>query len=416
MSVPCTPAPAPGREGAAPRAGIAPGATLGVFGGGQLGRMFAMAAARMGYRVIVYAPEPECPAGQIAHEHIHAPYEDQDTVRRFAQRCAAVTIEFENIPPETLELAQSITPTRPGPRALAVAQHRLRERAFLREHGLPAAPHREARSAEQVARAADELGTPFVIKCAQFGYDGRGQMRIDDPRQAPDAWRDLGAGPALCEAWVDFRMEISVIVARSPSGEVRTFGPIQNEHVNHVLDCSLFPADLDARTAEAAADLARRVARALQLEGLICVEMFVTHDEALLVNEIAPRPHNSGHLTIDACSAGQFEQQVRAMCDLPLAAMTAHRPAAMLNLLGDLWRDGPPRWSALLDRPDTVLHLYGKDQARPGRKMGHVTVIAESVEEARSRAGDARDQLLEPPARARERRSPTHKNPTSVDA
>ncbi len=276
---------------------------------------------------------------------------------------------------------------------LAVSQNRLKERAFLDQHGLPCAPHAAVCSATELAAAMERLGVPAVLKSARFGYDGRGQVRIDAPDDSDPAWRTLGVDSALCEAWVDYQCELSVVVARSHSGAIETFGPIENRHVNHVLDLSVAPASVSPAVAIEAIDLARAVALALGLEGLICVEMFLTTDGTLLVNELAPRPHNSAHLTLEACRVSQFEQQLRAVCNLPLQPMTLERPAAMVNLLGDLWQAGCPDWTGVLADPSVNLHLYGKDEPRAGRKMGHLTAVAESSHEAAQRALHARDRL-----------------------
>jgi len=374
-------------EGSAP---MEPGATLGVFGGGQLGRMFAQAAATLGYRARVFAPERDCPASQVAAEHVNAEYEDLDAVRRFARGCDAVTIEFENIPVETLEAAAEETIVRPGPGMLAVAQDRLREREFLNREGLPVSPNEAAFSEEDARRAVDRLKTPAVLKSSRFGYDGRGQVRIDRPEEVASGWERLGAEAALCEAWVEFDCEVSVIVARDANGGVETFGPVLNHHVNHILDVSVCPAPVQRRVAEEAVEFARRVAKGLSLQGVLCVEMFLSRDGGLLINELAPRPHNSGHLSIEASAVSQFEQQVRALCSLPLGRMTLRRPAAMVNLLGDLWLNGQPDWAAVLQMDEAHLHLYGKAEARRGRKMGHITALAESAEQAESAACTAR--------------------------
>jgi 5-(carboxyamino)imidazole ribonucleotide synthase len=360
--------------------------------------MFAHAATRLGYRVLVFSPEANSPAGQAAREEICAAYDDASAVRRFAERCDAVTLEFENVPVEAVESAGEYAVCRPGPEPLAVAQDRARERAFLDRHGLPTAPHAVVRSADEATAAVDRLGAPVVLKTVRFGYDGRGQARVDRPGDAAVAWESLQTDEALCEAWVDYHCELSVLVARAPGGAIQTFGPIENQHVNHILDCSTVPADVPYGVQAAAIDLARQTAMALSLEGLICVEMFLTTDGDLLINELAPRPHNSGHLTIEASSVSQFEQQVRALCDLPLAPMALRQPAAMVNLLGDLWHNGEPRWADALETPGVALHLYGKEEARPGRKMGHLTAIADSPQEARRLGLQAR-QRLRPPRR-----------------
>jgi len=371
---------------------IAPGSTLGVMGGGQLGRMFAMAAAQMGYRVVVFAPEADCPASQVAWSHVQADYDDESELRRFAKQCAGVTIEFENVPVEALELVAGHTRVRPGPDALAIAQDRLNERAFLDRQSLPTAPHQSGESAEDIERAAGALGTPLIVKSSRFGYDGRGQVTIDSPDDAADAWNQLSARAALCEKPIDFACEISVLVARLPSGEIKTFGPVENQHRSHILDFSIIPARIEAPVASRATEVAVAIAETLQLEGLICAEMFVDHDDEVLINELAPRPHNSGHLTIEAATTSQFHQQTRALCGLPLGSMHPRTPATMANLLGELWENGEPAWANLLTVPDVHLHLYGKQNPRPGRKMGHVTACAEDAEDACEKARHARQR------------------------
>ncbi len=385
---------------------ILPGARLGVFGGGQLGRMFAQAAARMGYRPAVFSPRADEPAAQVATDHTAGDYGDTAAVRAFARRCAAVTIEFENVPLEALQAAAEEVPARPGPAALRTAQDRLVERRFLDDQGLPTAPHTAAYTVADVHSALERLGTPLIVKTARFGYDGRGQKRVASADDAEETAPLLAATPALCERPVDFQMELSVLVARSPDGSTCTFGPLQNDHRDHILDVSVIPADVTPAVADRAVALARAVADGLALEGQICVEMFLDRDEALLINELAPRPHNSGHLTIEACPASQFEQQTRAMCGLPLGDMTPHRPAAaMANLLGDLWSAGEPSWSRVLDRPGIGLHLYGKREPRAGRKMGHLTALGADPAEAASAVREARTTLENESGRAADRRA-----------
>ena len=365
-----------------------------MLGGGQLGRMFAAAASRMGYRVAVFSPERDGPAAQVAHESVVAPYADLDAVLRFAHRCDVVTLEFENVPAATLQAAAELVPTRPGPDVLGVAQDRLAERRFLSRHGLPVAPHATVTSAADLVEAIAHLGTPVVVKSARFGYDGHGQARVSEVAEAPAAWARLGVPIALCESFVDFSCELSVLVARSPRGEIVTFGPIENHHVDHILSTSVVPSRVSNRVAQEAVGIARDVALALDLQGLICVEMFLTRGGRLLVNELAPRPHNSGHLTIEACSASQFEQQVRAVCNLPLAPMKLRAPAAMVNLLGDLWELETPTWSRAMDEPSVALHLYGKSEPRRRRKMGHLTALGTSADDAHRRVQAARNALL----------------------
>ena len=372
---------------------ILPGATLGVFGGGQLARMFILAAARMGYHVIVFAPEKDCPAAQVAGQHICADYSDTKAVKEFAQQCDVVTLEFENVPVSALELASEFTLTRPGPAVLRIAQDRVHEREFLDKHGLATAPHRVVTSAAQARQAVAELGVPCVVKTATEGYDGLGQRRIDRAEDSESAWQALNTDRALCEGWISYQCELSMIVGRSATGQLETLGPIENVHVNHILDVSLAPARVEPEVAAQAARIARQVAEAIALEGVMCIELFLTSDRQLLVNELAPRPHNSGHLSIEACPTSQFEQQVRAICGLKLGDMPVLLPSAMANLLGDLWQNGEPDWSQALGTDSVNLHLYGKRVPRPGRKMGHLTATGKNVEEAQALVRNARKAL-----------------------
>jgi len=381
------------RRDPASRDPILPGATLGVLGSGQLGRMLAIAARRMGYRVHVFSPGADTPAGQVAdHEH-SAPYHHLDAVRAFARKVDVVTFEFENVPAETAEVAAAEVPVRPAGGVLHTTQNRLREKAFLAERGVPVAPFRRAASAAELAAALAELGTPAVAKTAGWGYDGKGQVRIDDPAAAGAVWAEMATGEAIVEAWVDFEREVSVVAARGLDGAFAHWGPIANDHVDHVLDVSVAPAPLPPEVAREAVGIARGVLEALDVVGVLCVELFVLPGGRLLVNELAPRPHNSGHLTVDAALTSQFEQQLRAVCGLPLGATDLVRPAAMANLLGDLWAGGEPDWEAALRLPGVALHLYGKKQARRGRKMGHLTALADTAEEARDRVLAARAAL-----------------------
>ena len=383
--------PAAANPDAAP---ILPGAILGVLGSGQLGRMFAMAAARLGYRVHVFAPEPDAPAADVAYRQTVAPFEDADAVAEFARSVDVVTFEFENIPVAATETAARLAPVRPSGRVLHTCQDRLREKGFLRNAGVPVTPFAEATTAEQLKSAIAELGTPAVLKTAAWGYDGKGQTLVRSPEEAQTAWSGLNGAAAILEGWVDFDCELSILAARSPSGEEAFFGPIANNHANHILDVSVYPrADL-ARRHNDAREIARTILRELDVVGLICVEFFLTRDGRLLVNEIAPRPHNSGHLTIDACSCSQFEQQVRAVCGLPLGSFEMTAPAAaMANLLGNVWSAGEPQWQRILSDSRLRLHLYGKTEARPGRKMGHLTALAATAEEAVELVRKARASL-----------------------
>jgi 5-(carboxyamino)imidazole ribonucleotide synthase len=372
---------------------IPPGSTIGVLGGGQLGRMFAMAARRMGYRVHTLAPEHDTPTGQIADLEVNAAYDDLDAVRAFAAAVDVVTFEFENVPAAAAAAAEEHAIVRPNGRSLSVAQHRIREKNFLTGCGLPVVPFAAVRSAQELRAAIDRIGCPAVLKTAAFGYDGKGQAPLAAPGDAADAWEAVGRQEAVLEAFIDLEREISVIGARGVAGDWSHFSPIENVHRQHVLDVSVTPADVPASLAAEAVAVTRQVMDALDFVGVLCVEFFVARDGRLLVNELAPRPHNSGHLTFDACRTSQFEQQVRAICGLPLGSPELLQPAAMANLLGDLWTHGEPDWAAALAAPDVKLHLYGKAAARPGRKMGHLTAMAPTRDAARALVLRARAAL-----------------------
>ncbi|MBW3599020.1 MAG: 5-(carboxyamino)imidazole ribonucleotide synthase, partial [Planctomycetes bacterium] len=374
-----------------------PGATLGVLGSGQLGRMFALAARRMGYRVKVLSPDQDTPTGQVADVEITAAYDDLDAVASFARDVAVVTFEFENVPAATAETAARFAPVRPDYRVLHTTQHRIREKSTLAEAGFAVTPFRAVQNQPELATALDDLGRPAVLKSAAWGYDGKGQIRINDRDDDAEAWRRLGVSEAVLEAFIPFEQELSVVAARSLDGSTAHYGPIGNTHRNHILDLSVYPADVPPDVAREAVEIARSVMETLDVVGVLCVEFFLTGEGKLLINELAPRPHNSGHLTIDACVTCQFEQQVRAVCGLPLGADRLLSPAAMANLLGDLWSDGEPNWPAALADRDVKLHLYEKRQPLPGRKMGHLTVLAATPKEATERALAARAALLPRP-------------------
>ncbi|MEZ6068611.1 MAG: 5-(carboxyamino)imidazole ribonucleotide synthase [Planctomycetaceae bacterium] len=376
---------------------ILPGATLGVLGSGQLGRMFAIAARRLGYRVHVLSPDTDTPTGQVADVEIHAEYDDADAVTSFVRGVDVVTFEFENVPSTATEIAAKFVPVRPGGDILHIAQHRAREKTFLRQHGFPTAPFSIAGTFEELQQAIARIGCPAVLKTAGFGYDGKGQMVLRSPDQAAAGWQQLGSSDVVLEGLIDFDCEVSVIVVRGVDGELATYGPIRNAHANHILDLSTVPAGLPQPLSDEAIAMSRAIAESLNLVGVLCVEMFVTRGNQLLVNELAPRPHNSGHLTIDAHVTCQFEQQVRAVCGLPLGSTRQHTPAAMANLLGDAWRHGTPRWAAAAALPEVKLHLYGKQKARPGRKMGHITALGETIEAAEQLARTARNHLTGEP-------------------
>ena len=372
---------------------ILPGAAIGVLGSGQLGRMFAIAARRMGYRVHTFSPDSDTPTGQVADVEIQASYDDLDAVSDFARHVSVVTFEFENVPAPTAEAAARCAPVRPSGSVLHTTQQRIREKAFLTKTGLPTTPYREVRSLAGLNSAISDLGCPAVLKTAAFGYDGKGQFRVDNAGRGAEAWAAIGEQKAVLEAFIDFDREISVVAARGEDGQFVHYGTIENQHSHHILDVSIAPARVSPQVAQEAVDLARCVLETLDVVGVLCVEFFVTRDGSLLINELAPRPHNSGHLTVDACVTSQFEQQLRAACGLPLGSTKMHRPAAMANLLGDLWANGEPNWAAACAFPGVKLHLYGKLEPRPGRKMGHLTALNDDPEEAYRTVLAARDSL-----------------------
>ena len=355
--------------------------------------MFAMAARRLGYRVHTLAPEDDTPTGQIADVEIQAPYDDLDKVRAFARGVDVVTFEFENVPAAAAAAAAEHAVVRPTGRALEIAQHRVREKRFLASQGLPVTPFAPVGNLAELAEALTNIGRPAVLKTAALGYDGKGQAPIGPGVDPIEAWNALGRREAILERFVEFEREVSVIGARAVDGSWSHFGPIENTHRDHILDVSLAPARLPSRTAQEAVNATRAVMEALEYVGILCLEFFVTADGAILINELAPRPHNSGHLTFDACRTSQFEQQLRAICGLPLGSPELLRPAAMANLLGDLWAQGEPDWAAALALPDIKLHVYGKTSARPGRKMGHLTALAATADEAKGRVLKAREAL-----------------------
>jgi 5-(carboxyamino)imidazole ribonucleotide synthase len=372
---------------------ILPGSTIGVLGSGQLGRMFTMAARRLGYRVHVLSPDTGTPTGQVADVEIVAPYDDLEAIAAFARGVDVVTFEFENVPAETTDAASAIVPVRPSGMVLHVSQQRAREKGYLADKGFPVTPFAWLWRPEDLAGALAAVGLPAVLKTASFGYDGRGQVLVETGEAALDAWRAMDFTEAVLERFIRFDKEVSVIAARGLEGWVVTYPAIENTHVNHILDTSVLPAGIPATIDARAREIARGILEALDVIGVLCVEFFVTTGGELLVNELAPRPHNSGHLTIDACMTSQFEQQLRAICGLPPGSVDQFRPAAMVNLLGDLWSAGEPDWMAACLLPHVRLHLYGKSDARPGRKMGHITALAPSADEALTMALRARSVL-----------------------
>lgn len=373
---------------------IPPGSVIGVLGSGQLGRMMAIAARRMGYCVHTYSPAEETPTGQVADLEIAADYEDLEAICAFAKGVDVITFEFENVSTEAAAAAADYVPVRPSGSALHITQQRTREKAFLADHGFPTTPCAAVATLDELAEALGLVGTPAILKTAAFGYDGKGQHRIHSIEDAERVWGLIGHQEAIVERVVDFSHELSVVAARGLDGAFEHFGAIENEHTNHILDISVAPARVPAAVASEAVAHTRSIMEKLDYVGVLCVEFFLTADQRLLVNEIAPRPHNSGHFTFDACITSQFEQQVRAVCGLPLGAPTQLRPAAMVNLLGDLWANGEPDWAGALAIPEVKLHLYGKTEPRPRRKMGHITALGDTVDEAVEKALAARDLLI----------------------
>ena len=360
---------------------ILPGATLGLLGGGQLGRMFTAAARTLGYRVTVLDPDPFSPAAEFATDHLVAPYTDPASLERLARECAAVTTEFENAPASALEQLAAHLVVRPAGATVAIAQDRRREKAFFASGDLPVGAFAAVESEADIDGALASVKLPALLKTARLGYDGKGQARVDSKADALRILREWKGVPCVLEQLLDLELEVSVVLARGGDGRVATFPVAENRHSRGILDVTIAPARIPPALAREAIRLASIVAQSLDYVGVLAVEMFVVGGK-LLLNEIAPRPHNSGHYTIDACRTSQFEQQVRVLCGLPLGDASQHTPAVMVNLLGDIWRDGEPRWEAVLAHPAAHLHLYGKREARPGRKMGHVTVCEPQLDDA----------------------------------
>jgi 5-(carboxyamino)imidazole ribonucleotide synthase len=372
---------------------ILPGATLGVLGGGQLGRMFTLAAHSMGYHVVVLDPDPHSPAGRIAGQHIQAGYTDHAGLQMLGDECAAVTTEFENVPAGSLEYLEKFCPVRPNAGAVRIAQDRIREKTFFQEHDLATAPFAAIYEAGDIEEAFAELDPPLLLKTATMGYDGKGQIQVDTLEQAETAFDRLGGRHCILEEVVGLACEVSVIVARGISGQMVCYPVGENRHVNGILDTTLVPARIDAEAGERAIDMARRLATALDYCGVLAAEFFITRDGTLLINEMATRPHNSGHYTVDACVTSQFAQQVRCMCGLPPGAGDLLTPVVMTNLLGDIWTGGAPAWEHILGEPYAHLHLYGKHVARTGRKMGHYNCLSGDVDGALQTATRIRDRL-----------------------
>ncbi len=372
---------------------ILPGGTLGVLGGGQLGSMFAVAARTLGYRVTVLDPDPHSPAARCADRHLCAGYDDRAALNELGKTCAAVTVEFEHVPARSLEFLATLCAVRPAARAVAIAQDRGAEKTFLQQQGFPVAPFAVVRDAQ----ALDERDFPFpaLLKRSRLGYDGKGQALARNRAEAIAAFHDFNDEPCVLEQRLPLHKEISVILARGEDGGTACFPVAENQHQNGILDLSIAPARISAALARQATEMAVRLAQRLDYCGVLAVEFFVLAGDELIINEIAPRPHNSGHYTLDACVTSQFEQQLRALCGLPLGDTRLLSPAVMVNLLGGLWQQGEPRWEDLLQHPQVKLHLYGKSEPRAGRKMGHFTCLDESVEQALVTALDIKARLLE---------------------
>jgi len=372
---------------------ILPNATLGVLGGGQLGRMFTLAAYSMGYRVVVLDPDPHSPAGLIADQHIKANYRDHAALQMLGDECAAVTTEFENVPAESLEYLEKFCAVRPNAEAVRIAQDRIREKTFVQDHGLATAAFAAIYEDADIVAAIETLTAPLLMKTASLGYDGKGQVQVNTLAEARSAFEQLGNAACVLEEMVDLEREISVILARSINGQTSVYPVGENRHVNGILDTTIVPATIDATLGEQAIDMATRLADTMDYCGILAVEFFCTRQDELLINELATRPHNSGHYTVDACTTSQFEQQVRMMCGLPPADTQMLSPVVMTNLLGDIWKDGEPDWRQVLNEPQAHLHLYGKKEARPGRKMGHINCLAADVEQALATTARIRSAL-----------------------
>jgi 5-(carboxyamino)imidazole ribonucleotide synthase len=384
---------------------ILPGAMVGVVGGGQLGRMFTLRARSMGYQVAVLDPDAASPAGAVADRHLRAGYTDETALDQLASACRAITTEFENVPAATLERLAARTVVRPPVSAVAVAQDRIAEKTFLQNQGFATAPFRPVGNERELAQALAAVRLPALLKTSRLGYDGKGQALVTDAASAAAAFEQLGRVPCVLEERLALESELSVVLARAADGDVAAFPVGENRHRDGILETTVVPARVPAQLAEEARDLAIRVAERMAYTGVLGVELFVAEGGTLFVNEMAPRPHNSGHYTMDACTVDQFEQQLRALCGLPLGRPRLLSPVTMINLLGDLWQAGEPRWAEALKLPGVRLHLYGKAEPRPGRKMGHLNCLAESAEQAFELAHRARSALAVAPTPAGSRSS-----------
>lgn len=369
---------------------LLPGSTLGVLGGGQLGRMFCVAARTMGYRTVVLDPDPSSPAGHISDEHIKSDYTDEAALDQLASCCDVITTEFENVPANSLRYLATQTPVYPPAKSVEIAQNRIIEKNFASQAGLQPAPFVAVKTSADLEPAIKGIGLPCILKTSTMGYDGKGQFVIDDLQQAIEAFNNVGEVECVLEKKLDLKLEISVLLARNEDGVVDVYPPSENEHRNGVLYKSIVPARVSDELSKQAQQKTLMLADALDYVGVLAVEFFITQDDQLIFNEMAPRPHNSGHYTKDAAVTSQFEQQIRVMCGLLPGDTRLISPVVMINLLGDLWQ---PEWQHLFEQPAAKLHLYGKKEARPGRKMGHYNVLADDIESAIKIADQIFDKL-----------------------
>lgn len=372
---------------------ILPGAMLGILGGGQLGRMFTVAARTMGYQVTVLDPDPDSPAAHFADVHIVAGFSDRSALEQLGKTCAAISTEFENVPADTLHFLAQFCTVRPAAEPVAVAQDRITEKSYLAANGFPCARFAVIHSRQDIIQAMQQIGAPALLKVSQFGYDGKGQARVSSIEEALAAFDEMGAAPCVLEELLPLEREVSVVLARGADGQTAAYPVAENQHRDGILDVSIAPARISDDLALKATQTAVALAEHLDYCGVLAVEFFVLQGARLLINEMAPRPHNSGHYTLDACVTNQFEQQVRTLCGLPLGDTRLLTPSVMVNLLGDLWGEGAPQWGRLLNHPQTKLHLYGKREARPGRKMGHYTCVDASVDRALAVALEIKGQI-----------------------
>jgi len=372
---------------------ILPGATLGMLGGGQLGRLFTTAAQTMGYRVVVLDPDANSPAGIIADQHICAKYTDEIALQQLAELCDAVTTEFENIPAATLSFLEAQTVVHPSSQALATTQNRIVEKQFIASLGIPVAPFAAIRSTDDIDAIASSFQLPAIIKVANFGYDGKGQVVCETIEAVRQAFQALGEVECVLEQRINLEREVSTVLARGQSGTVTNFPVAENVHINGVLHATTVPSSIPVQLAQTAIKMADKIAEGLDYVGIMAVEFFISQEGDVIANEIAPRPHNSGHFTLDACETSQFEQQVRMLCGLPSGNCELKSPVVMINILGDVWGSSVPHWDKLLSQPNNKLHLYGKKAARLGRKMGHFNVLATSIEQATAIANQSFEDL-----------------------